>query len=155
MTSSYCDSLKGLDKERYERKLRCSFSCRQAKKTSHWSRLTPTSSTQKHGLMIHQALLWALGSAEPEVEFPQIYIDLYLIDTPAQFTRENLKAYKSLDQSLQLLCQNESWVSLSVCWTWYRASWRLVLQWVQICLLINLHICDRKGSARDSRNARF
>ena len=30
-------------------------------------------------------------------------------------------------------------VSLSVCWTWYRASWRLVLQWVQICLLINLH----------------
>ena len=30
-------------------------------------------------------------------------------------------------------------VSLSVCWTWYSASWRLVLQRVQICLLINLH----------------
>ena len=30
-------------------------------------------------------------------------------------------------------------VSLSVCWTWYGASWRLVLQRVQICLLINLH----------------
>ena len=44
----------------------------------------------------------------PKVEFGQIYI--YLIDTPGQFTREKLKAYKSLDafnyyiRYLSLLC---------------------------------------------------
>ena len=31
----------------------------------------------------------------PEVEFPHIYV--YLIDTPGEFTREKLKAFKSLE----------------------------------------------------------
>ena len=86
MTSSYCDSLKGSDKERYERKLHCLFS--EASKENQ-----PLKSLDPYQLnaeaWIDDPSLW------PEVEFPQIYI--YLIDTPGEFTREKLKAYKSLE----------------------------------------------------------
>ena len=47
--------------------------------------------------MIHHVRLCSGLCRGPEVEFPQIYIDLYLIDTPEEFTREKLKAYKSLE----------------------------------------------------------
>ena len=53
-----------------------------------------------------------------KVEFGQIYI--YLIDTPGQFTREKLKAYKSLDvfnyyiRYLSLLCHCMSTVHVHV-----------------------------------------
>ena len=86
MTSSYCDSLKGSGKEWYERKLRCLFS--EASKENQ-----PLKSLDPYQLnaeaWIDDPSLW------PEVEFPQIY--MYLIDTPGEFTREKLKAYKSLE----------------------------------------------------------
>lgn len=84
--SSYRDSLKGSDKGRYEKKLRCLYN--EANKENHpLDRLDPY---QLDGeVWIDDPSLW------PEVEFPHIYV--YLIDTPGEFTREKLKAYKSLE----------------------------------------------------------
>ena len=84
--SSYRDSLKGSDKGRYEKKLRCLYN--EANKENHpLDRLDPY---QLDGeVWIDDPSLW------PEVEFPHIYV--YLIDTPREFTREKLKAYKSLE----------------------------------------------------------
>ena len=65
MTTSYCSSLKGSDKDRYERKLRCLFS--EAGKEDQ-----PLKSLDPYQLdteaWIDDPSLW------PEVEFPQIYI---------------------------------------------------------------------------------
>ena len=83
--SSYCDSHKGSEKERYS----------EASKENQ-----PLKSLDPHQLnaeaWIDDPSLW------PEVEFPQIIdcifcaqIYIYLIDTPGEFTAEKLKAYKS------------------------------------------------------------
>ena len=78
---SYSDSLKGPEKERYERKLQCLYG------------VTGRSSKEKcvevlDPYHISVELSW------PPIEFPHVYT--YLIDTPGEFTREKLKAFKSL-----------------------------------------------------------
>ena len=79
--NSYRDSLKGSDKGHYQKKLRCLYN--EANKENHpLDRLNPY---QLDGeVWIDDPSLW------PEFEFP-------LIDTPGEFTREKLKAYKSLE----------------------------------------------------------
>lgn len=68
------------DEARYREKL--DVLCQYVKDTVDPSKLS-------HEKWIDDINLW------PEVEFGQIYA--YLIDTPGQYTREKLKAYKSLD----------------------------------------------------------
>eukprot|EP00731_Ephydatia_muelleri_P019410 Em0012g235a len=81
---SYSDSLKGPEKERYERKLQCLYGrsskekCVEALDSYHIS----------VELWIDDVSRW------PPIEFPHVYT--YLIDTPGEFTREKLKAFKSL-----------------------------------------------------------
>ena len=84
--SSYPDSLKGPDKLRYEKKLRCLYNAAD-KENMPWEALDPYQLRSE--AWVDDPSLW------PEVEFPHIYV--YLIDTPGEFTREKLKAFKSLE----------------------------------------------------------
>ena len=72
----------------------CFFSLPQAAKLRYQKKLhlvaLPTCPYElPPGSWIDDVTLW------PRVEFPDIV--LYLIDTPGEFTREKLKAYKSLE----------------------------------------------------------
>ena len=78
---SYKDSLSALDRARYERKLDIVYA------DSGLEVLDPFSIPQEKWK--DDVSLW------PPVEFGQLYA--YLVDTPGPFTREKLKAYKSLE----------------------------------------------------------
>ena len=89
--SSYLDSLKGSDRLRYENKFRCLYN-----------------TTDKENMLLEALDPYQLGSESwvddpsvwSEVEFPHIYV--YLIDTPGKFTREKLKALKSLEPTTNI-----------------------------------------------------
>lgn len=76
----YQQSLPEGDRKKYKRKLE--ILCQTAENVTD-----PYEIPQEH--WIDDVSAW------PEVEFGQIYT--YLIDTPGQFTKEKLKAYKSLE----------------------------------------------------------
>ena len=75
----YFDSLKGSNKFRYEKRLQCVYDFSEKGNG-------PLGVQDPYQLpaeaWIDDPSLW------PEVEFPNIYV--YLIDTPGEFTRENL-----------------------------------------------------------------
>ena len=84
---SYSDSLKGPEKERYERKLQCLYRVKgRSSKEECVEVLDPYNISVE--LWINDVSRW------PPIEFPHVYT--YLIDTPGEFTREKLKAFKSL-----------------------------------------------------------
>ena len=82
----YFDSLKGSDKLRYEKKLQCVYGFSE-KENGQLGMQDPYQLPAD--TWIDDPSLW------PEVEFPNIYV--YLIDTPGEYTREKLKAFKSLE----------------------------------------------------------
>ena len=87
---SYSESLKGSDKKRYLRKLQCLHGLVEESADSADSslkKLDPYELSSEH--WVDDVSFW------PPVEFPNIYV--YLIDTPGEFTREKLKAFKSLE----------------------------------------------------------
>ena len=84
---SYSDSLKGPEKERYERKLQCLYGVMgRSSKEKCVEVLDPYNISVE--LWIDDVSRW------PSIEFPHVY--MHLIDTPGEFTREKLKAFKSL-----------------------------------------------------------
>ena len=85
---SYIDTLKGPDRQRYELKLRCLYGALgESDKENSLRVLDPYQLDSES--WIDDVSSW------PQIEFPHIY--LYLIDTPGEFTREKLKAFKSLE----------------------------------------------------------
>ena len=73
MTSSHCDSLKGSDRLRYEKKPRCLYNAAD-KENMHLEALDPYQLGSES--WVDDPSQW------PEVEFPNIYV--YLIDTPGE-----------------------------------------------------------------------
>ena len=85
--ASYYDSLKESEKERYCRKLCYLYGKSETDKVHSCRELDP---------YLLESNKWKDDvSSWPPVEFPHIYV--YLIETPGEFTREKLKAFKSLE----------------------------------------------------------
>ena len=85
---SCSDSLKGPEKERYERKLQCLYIwCHGSEQQEKCVEVLDPYNISIE-LWIDDVSRW------PPIEFPHAYT--YLIDTPGEFTREKLKAFKSL-----------------------------------------------------------
>ena len=83
---SYSDSLKGPEKERCERKLVSIWCHGRSSKEKCIEVLDPYNISVE--LWIDDVSRW------PPIEFPHVY--RYLIGTHGEFTREKLKAFKSL-----------------------------------------------------------
>ena len=79
---SYCSCLPEVERERYKKKLQLLYNS-----TDSEVLLDPFIENEEKWK--DDITLW------PPIEFGQIYT--YLIDSPGQFTREQLKAYKSLE----------------------------------------------------------
>lgn len=85
-TNGYADSLSGLARERYVRKIRCLYGFLEDGDQSITS-LDPYNLPES---------VWEDDIHKwPPVDYPDIYN--YLIESPGEFTREKLKAYKSLE----------------------------------------------------------
>ena len=85
---AHSESLRGPAKERYKCKLLCLHGAvGDGEKENNLELLDPY--RLRSDAWIDDATLW------PPLEFPNIYC--YLIDTPGEFTREKLKAFKSLE----------------------------------------------------------
>lgn len=84
MTTNYTDSLTEVARERYIRKLQCLYNSDKEKSLEE---LDPFRLVDAD---------WSDDTTRwPPVEYPDIYT--YLIETPGEYTREKLKAYKSLE----------------------------------------------------------
>ena len=93
---SYIDTLKGPDRQRYKLKLRCLYGALgESDKENSLRVLDPYQLDSES--WIDDVSSW------PQKEFPHIY--LYLIDTPGEFTREKLKAFKSLEATIITLSE--------------------------------------------------
>ena len=85
---AYRESLRRPAKERYKHKLLCFHGVvSDGEKENSLELMDPY--RLRSDAWIDDATLW------PSPEFPNIYC--YLIDTPGEFTREKLKAFKSLE----------------------------------------------------------
>ena len=85
---SYIDTLEGPDRQRYELKIPCLYGALgESDKENSLRVLDPYQLDSES--WIDDVSSW------PQIELPHIY--LYLIDTPGEFTREKLKAFKSLE----------------------------------------------------------
>ena len=79
---AYCSALPLVERERYAKKLQILYNSKRPEVLVDPYEIRDESWKD-------DVALW------PPVEFGEIYT--YLIDTPGQFTREKMKAYKSLD----------------------------------------------------------
>ena len=86
---AYASSLSGKEKEHYLRKLQCLYGCVSVLNDDKDSLLALDPYEIPCEDWMDDVSKW------PPVEFPSIYA--YLVDTPGEFTREKLKAYKSLE----------------------------------------------------------
>ena len=87
MTENYISTLKGSDLDRYVKKLQCL--CGRVGESNMLTLKTLDPYQFPSTEWIDDVLLW------PPVDFPSLYT--YFIDAPGGYTREKLKAYKSLE----------------------------------------------------------
>ena len=90
MSRRYTDSLSGMAREHYIRKLQCLYSMVGENEEKCLESLDPYKLPE--GKWVEDVSKW------PPVEYPDLYT--YLIEAPGEFTREKLKAFKRLEAKL-------------------------------------------------------
>ena len=87
MSRRYTDSLSGMAREHYIRKLQCLYSMVGENEEKCLESLDPYKLPEDK--WVDDVSKW------PPLEYPDLYT--YLIEQPGEFTREKLKAFKSLE----------------------------------------------------------